>query len=43
MSVQEHFAPSESDTLDAAGSQAEDDTADESPDFIYHDSEVEWV
>ena len=39
VSVQEHFAPSESETLDATGSQAEDNTAGESPTFIYHDSE----
>ena len=39
VSVQEHFAPSESETLDATGSQAEGDTADKSPNFIYHDSE----
>ena len=39
VSVQEHFAPSESRTLDAAGLQVEDDTADKSSDFIYHNSE----
>ena len=39
VSVQEHFAPSETETLGATGSQAEDDTADESSDFIYHNSE----
>ena len=37
--VQEHFTPSESEILDAAESQAGDDTADESSDFIYHNSE----
>ena len=40
MSVQEHFTPSESDILDATESQAEDHTAEESPDLIYHNSEV---
>ena len=34
VSVQEHFTPSESETLDSTGSQAEDDTADKSPNFI---------
>ena len=39
MSVQEHFTPTESDILDAAESQAGDDTADEASDFTYHNSE----
>ena len=39
VSVQEHFTPSESDILDATESQAGDDTADESSDLIYHNSE----
>ena len=39
VSVQEHFAPSELETLDATGSQTEDDTADKSSDFIYHNAE----
>ena len=39
VSVQEHFTPLEPDVLDAAESQAEDDTARESSDIIYHNSE----
>ena len=39
MSVQDHFTLSESEILDAIDSQAEDDTAEESPDPIYHNSE----
>ena len=39
VSVQEYLASSKPEILDAAGSQAEGDTADESSDFIYHDSE----
>ena len=39
VSVQEHLTPSEQDILDAATSQAEDDTTEESSDFIYHNSE----
>ena len=39
VSVQEHFTPSESEILDAAESRAGDDTADESSNFIYHNSE----
>ena len=39
VSVQEHFTPSEPEILDAAESQAEDDAARESSDFIYHNSE----
>ena len=42
VSVLEHFTPSESDTLDATGSQAKDNTADESFDFIYHNSEESY-
>ena len=38
-SVQEHFTPSESDILNVAESQAEDNTAEESSNFIYHNSE----
>ena len=38
VSVQDHFTPSESKILDIAESQAEDYTAEESPDPIYHDS-----
>ena len=33
VSVQEHFTPLEPDVLDAAESQAEDDTTGESPNF----------
>ena len=39
VSVYEHFTPSESTILDATESQAGDDTADESSDFVYHNSE----
>ena len=39
VSVQGHFTPSESEILDAAESQAEDDTAKESSDPIHHNSE----
>ena len=39
VSVQEHFTPSEPEILDATESQAEDDTARESSNFIYHNSE----
>ena len=39
VSVHEHFTPSESAILDATESQAGDDTADESSDFVYHNSE----
>ena len=39
VSVQDHFAPSESEILAATESQAEDNTAEESPDPIYHNSE----
>ena len=39
VSVQDHFTPSESEILDAAESQAEDNTAEESPNLIYHNSE----
>ena len=39
VSVQEHFTPSESEVLDATESQAEDDTAGESSNFIYNNSE----
>ena len=39
VSVQDHFTTSESEILDVAESQAEDDTAEESSDFIYHNSE----
>ena len=39
VSVQEHFTPSESDILDATESQARDNTADESSNFIYHNAE----
>ena len=37
--VQEHFTPSEPEVLDATESQAEDNTAGESSDFIYNNSE----
>ena len=39
VSVQEHFTTSEPEVLDAAESQAEDNTARESSDFIYNNSE----
>ena len=39
VSVQEHFTPSEPDVLDASESQAEDNTAGESSNFIYSNSE----
>ena len=39
VSVQDHFNLSESEILDATESQAEDNTAKESPDPIYHNSE----
>ena len=39
VSVQEHFTHSEPEVLDAAESQTEDDTARESANFIYHNSE----
>ena len=39
VSVQEHFTPSEPEVLDATESQAEDNTAGESSDFIYNNSE----
>ena len=39
VSVQEHFTPSEPEGLDATESQAEDNTARESSDFIYNTSE----
>ena len=39
VSVPDHFTPSESEILDATESQAEDDTAEESSNFIYHNSE----
>ena len=39
VSVQDHFTPSESEILDVAESQAEDHTADDSTDPIYHNSE----
>ena len=39
VSVQEHSTPSEPEVLDAAESQAEDNTARESSDFIHHNSE----
>ena len=39
MSVQEYFTPSEPGVLDATESQAEDNTARESSDFIYNNSE----
>ena len=40
VSVQDHFTPSEPDILDVAESQAEDYSAEESPDSIHHNSEV---
>ena len=39
VSVQEHFTPSESEILGATESQTEDNTAEESSNFIYHNSE----
>ena len=39
VSVQDHFTPSESEILDVTESQAEDHTAEESPNPIYHNSE----
>ena len=39
VSVQEYFSSSESEILDAAESQAGDNTADKSSNFIYHNSE----
>ena len=39
MSVQDHFTLSESEISDVAESQAEDHTAEESPDPMYHNSE----
>ena len=39
VSVQDHFTLSESEILDVAESQAEDHTAEESPNPIYHNSE----
>ena len=39
VSVQVHFTPSESEILDVTESQAEDHTAEESTDPIYHNSE----
>ena len=39
VSVQDHFTPSESEILDVTESQAEDHTAEESPDPIYHNSQ----
>ena len=39
MSVQEHFTPSEPEVLDSTESQAEDNTARESSNFIYNNSE----
>ena len=39
VSIQEYFTPSEPEVLDAAESQAEDNTAEESSDFIYHNYE----
>ena len=39
VSVQEHLTPSEPEVLDAAEFQAEEDTAEESSDFIYNNSE----
>ena len=40
MSIQDHFTLSESEILDVAESQAEDHTAEESTDPIYHNSEA---
>ena len=39
VSVQDHFTPSESKILDVTESQAEDHTAEESANPIYHNSE----
>ena len=39
VSVQEHFTPSEPEVLDATESQAENNTAEKSSDFIYKNSE----
>ena len=39
VSVHENFTPSEPEVLDAAESQAEDDTARESSNFIYNNTE----
>ena len=39
VSVQEHFTPSKPEVLDTAESQAEDNTARESSNFIYNNSE----
>ena len=39
MSVQVHFTPSESEISDVTESQAEDHTAEVSPDPIHHNSE----
>ena len=39
VSVQDHFSPSESETLDVTDSQAEDHTTEESTCPIYHNSE----
>ena len=39
MSVQDHFTPSESESLDVTESQAEERSAEESTDPIYHNSE----
>ena len=39
VSVRDHLTPSEPEILDATESQAEDDTADKSSDFIYLNSE----
>ena len=40
VSVQDHFTLSESEILDVTKSQAEDYSAEESPDPIHHNSEV---
>ena len=40
VSVQDHFTPSESEILDVTESQAEDYSAEGSPDPIHHNSEV---
>ena len=42
VSVQDHFIPSESEILDATESQAEDHTAEESPNPICHNSEKSY-
>ena len=39
VSVQDHFAPSESEILDVTESQAEDHTTEKSANPIYHNSE----